>query len=576
MLFFRKKIILCLLALTLFSACSEKNPVSSKQDDTTILKPDSLYTVIIYFEDHYGNPVSGARIRIKEYTGSQLTDEQGIAVFDSLPPGNYKVMSEYSKREETNIIIFENDITLKDNKIIETKFKVPSTLTLNFRYQILHQITEQLYPLVGAEIRTEPETITVITDENGCAVIENIPMKQYTVIVTKNKIRKYKMVELTIKNGQLEEIIRTYLDDSPSVKIISPNDSLYHNIYNIHFIGYGNDFFDGELLFDAFTWYSDIDGELGTGREIMVDRLNIGHHTITLIGTDSVQNEDKYSIDIFISFFDNDTYYPIPYSGNWYYLYTITDFSVTTVQGEIEYWSLKDLKVSTNDINTRNSLMEYTITKEDSSKRCRYYVVDYYETDSNNIYVSKTTEQLIIYDDNTEIDEPIEQIDIETVYSPLYLLIKNHMDLSLLNLYETNVTASVTFSYYNSILGTYTVTKDVDVNTVYDISESEIVETKLGTYDTVPITITTGEAVRKWWLAKGIGIVKLEFNTFEFPLTATLYDTNIFSFSESGHAQKFAVLPIKSDHRHKKIKSPSNTPERMLELCRFLRELCPQ
>jgi len=50
--------------------------------------------------------------------------------------------------------------------------------------------------------------------------------------------------------------------------------------------------------------------------------------------------------------------------------------------------------------------------------------------------------------------------------------------------------------------------------------------------------IFTEDTVRKWWLAKGIGIIQLEYNAFDFPLTATLYDTNIFTFYENSQAKK--------------------------------------
>ena len=183
---------------------------------------------------------------------------------------------------------------------------------------------------------------------------------------------------------------------------------------------------------------------------------------------------------------------------------------------------------------------------------------------------------LIIYDNHTGINETIEQIDIETIYSPGYLLIKNHMDFSSEISYETTVTTDVTWSYYNINFGSKTFKDTFDMITSYDIGDTEIITTNFGTFKTVPLISTTGDTVRKWWLARGIGIVQLELNTFEYPLIAALYDTNIFTFFEYTNVEKNAVLPSNSDHFQKELKNQQNTPERMMELCRFLRTLCPQ
>ena len=529
------KILFILILLMLSVICNgcEKDPVSMGDKEHENASEQEVYglsTIIVTCNDEKGRPLKEGRVALypdnnTNFIKKQFTNEIGIAVFDSISSGNYTVIAWYYAPDKASIYQFEDYIDIKNNQIIETKFIVPS-----YGGIIISPINEQ-QPII---------TLLIIKDGN----IENIQMGIPNI--------------------------------SPIVSIISPNDNNYQNNCDIQLIGDGFDIEDGELSFDAYTWYSDIDGELGTGREIKVDRLNIGHHTISLTCTDSNQNETETSIELKVYFFNENTYYPIPYEGYWNYQYINGDFTVNTIQGEREFWSITNLKVSTVDVNTRNSLMEFTITRDDSTKSCLYHVVDYYETDSDNAYVSKTTEQLIIYDDNIGIDEPIEQIDIETDYSPRYLLIKNHMDIPSVSSYDTNVTANVTWSYNYSDGGTITFSENIAIETTYEVGEPETIESELGTFDTVPLTITTGEAVRKWWLAKGIGIVKLEFNTFEFPLSATLYDTNIFSFAENGQAQKYAVSHSYPDHIQKELKNQSNTPERMLELCRLLRGLCPQ
>ena len=208
-----------------------------------------------------------------------------------------------------------------------------------------------------------------------------------------------------------------------------------------------------------------------------------------------------------------------------------------------EQWTLKDIEVKTEELNIRKTCMHYNITKGNEIKNCSYSLADYYDITENAVYVTKTVEKMIVYEGIFRDDEPFEQIDIKTVYNQPYLLINNHMDLSSIRSYDTNVKAIVTCSYYHSNLGTITFTEN---------------------------------AVRKWWLARGIGIVKLEFNTFEFPLAAILYDTNIFSFSEGNQAEKIASFTSMSGRFRKECTAPPDTPERMLELCRLLRGICPQ
>ena len=69
-------------------------------------------------------------------------------------------------------------------------------------------------------------------------------------------------------------------------------------------------------------------------------------------------------------------------------------------------------------------------------------------------------------------------------------------------------------------------------STSYEIGETESIDTGIGTYEAVPFIIRSDGTERTWWLAKGIGIVQLSYDSFGFPLTATMTDTNVPSFSE--------------------------------------------
>ena len=126
-------------------------------------------------------------------------------------------------------------------------------------------------------------------------------------------------------------------------------------------------------------------------------------------------------------------------------------------------------------------------------------------------------------------------------------------------------------------LGSKNFTETLDIVTSVDIGGSEIIETDIGTYDAAVLTITQGETVRKWWLAKGIGIIQLEYNTFDIPQIATLSNTNVLTFSEDNHANRISIPLNYGDNNLRKVfKSSPDTSERMLELCAFLRGLCPR
>ena len=67
----------------------------------------------------------------------------------------------------------------------------------------------------------------------------------------------------------------------------------------IPFIGSAMDAEDGELTGGALVWTSDVDGQIGTGKEFSA-ALSEGTHTVTLTATDSDGNEgtDAITFDV--------------------------------------------------------------------------------------------------------------------------------------------------------------------------------------------------------------------------------------------------------------------------------------
>ncbi|MFC1550946.1 hypothetical protein ACFL6P_00135 [Candidatus Latescibacterota bacterium] len=440
-------------------------------------------------------------------------------------------------------------------------------------------------PIRGAEISTEPETVTLITDDEGRADFGIVPFRPYGFQIKKYNVvqrhEEYEYGNIVIRNGTLENreneinLSKRQLRN-PEIDIISPVDNHYQRNNNINLICDGYDFEDDILPDSAFIWYSDIDGELGTGKELYIDRLSVGNHLITLVGTDSHHMQTEKTIHLKLSFFDDDSYFPLPYTGYWYYRYEPSDFTVADDIRGVEHWSLDELRVSAKDVDTRNSSLNYTITRGDTTKYYQYEIIDHYVTDSENIYITKTSEQLRIFDDEAMNTVPTEQLDIETKYTPQHLLVKQYIDVNAQSSYEIFGAAEVTWEYRNVNSYTQTHLETIDINTSYELGTTESVNTSLGSYDAIPLTILSEGTERIWWLVKGIGIVRLAYDSFGFPLTAELYETNMSSLSGQSAAGRILKTSYGRNSLRKILNAPPETPERMLELSRILRGLCPR
>ncbi len=551
--------LLLLLSSPFFLNC-EKIPTSSEQKN--------LSNISVLVQDEFGTPLKGVQVRTFPGTVQQITNKSGQTEISDIPEGNYQVVI-----SRADIPIFYREVRLRKNKPQNLTFIIATKITITVAVTDIYG-----RPIQNIEVSTSPHTSKVLTDTVGLAVLENVPVRRYTFIVTRNNAMVYiPNKSLIIRNGVLQDIKIEIDSQPPFVKITEPKNNNYEDIFDIHLTAEGFDFEDGALQFDAFTWYSDIDGELGTGKELTVDRLSIGHHIITLAGTDIDQKVTERFIKLNLYYFEEGSYFPLPWGGYWNYRYHTPEFSITD-RNVTENWILSDLKVSMEDINTRNCLLEYTIESENRTKHCLYYVVDYFETDVDNIYVAKTIENLKIWHGRNTDDKPSSEMNIETVYSPRYLFIKNHMDLLGQDSFESTVTADIFWNFEDVYYGSKTFRETMEVYTFVDIGDIESIETEQGTFDTTTLEVFQGETSRKWWLAKGIGMVQLDYNTIESHQIATLYDTNIYDYNEILQFKKPSAYSLGPQRHHimKVLDYPLDTPEGNLELCKFLRSFCPR
>ena len=92
---------------------------------------------------------------------------------------------------------------------------------------------------------------------------------------------------------------------APTAEITAPADaSEFFNTELITFTGTGTDVEDGALTGASLVWTSDVDGELGTGVELLdvdASTLTLGAHVITLTATDADGATGEASINITIN-----------------------------------------------------------------------------------------------------------------------------------------------------------------------------------------------------------------------------------------------------------------------------------
>jgi hypothetical protein len=94
----------------------------------------------------------------------------------------------------------------------------------------------------------------------------------------------------------------TVADKPPEVGIFSPAAGSVHSPGTLLSLeGFATDLEDGPITADAqFVWQSDRDGELGRSRQLDIDTLSPGWHTLTLQATDSDHATAETSIAILI------------------------------------------------------------------------------------------------------------------------------------------------------------------------------------------------------------------------------------------------------------------------------------
>lgn len=144
---------------------------------------------------------------------------------------------------------------------------------------------------------------------------------------------------ITASDGFRSAIIETSIlsipEHRPSVDMIAPKPEAYFaERQGFTLAARGYDIEDGNLLSESFKWQSDIDGNIGIGKKVILaaSDLTPGDHKITVTATDSSGMQSTATTDITISL-----YKIVPFANN--------DYVSADLDAEIE------IDVVLNDIN---------------------------------------------------------------------------------------------------------------------------------------------------------------------------------------------------------------------------------
>ncbi len=382
-------------------------------------------------------------------------------------------------------------------------------------------------PISNGVLYTVPQTAEVTTDSEGWATFENIVVRDYSLSLRRSGFPTY-TITVTPDPENSGEVLFTVDSEEPNASITAPTSGKFMSVENIVFTGLGSDLEDGELSGDSLVWRSSIDGEIGRGSEIRPTSMTIGEHNITLTAYDSDQKKDEKTIVVTISDYAPDSYFPFFRNAEWDFEHIEPRFSFRNENGSLELWEIFSLHVDILDGNVRTSTISYRVTTGGRVKNYDYKISDHIFLENNNVYVSKTVEEIKIWDGNPYGD-PDEELMLTTEYSPAFLIVPSVNDIPE-NYSETKSYAlSVLWTYNDRIFGDQEKTEHYSRDALLTTGTKETVTAYYKDFDAIPVYLSMDGMIRNWYLSQGVGLVYLEYNSFveDLPPKAHLVDTNL-------------------------------------------------
>ncbi|MDP2982374.1 MAG: carboxypeptidase-like regulatory domain-containing protein [Candidatus Latescibacter sp.] len=535
----------------IFSGCGKKTVGNDE-----IQQGSSGITVTVQHDS--GRLLPGFEISTQPATMRIFSDSTGYAALVNIPKGTYEVSV-----KKADFPVFSKAATVDIGEIQKILFTYIPTVNVS-----IYDDTGRSCP--GAKILTKPPTFEFVTNQNGIAICNNMPQTplQFT-------IKRANYADTILEVPSLKPTVDLVVASaSPIITIISPiHDTVIPSPSNVKLTGGGYDLEDGVLPDSSLAWFSDRDGRLGSGQTLIVPYLSPGSHKITLQGTDSDKKTSQTTIPVTVKDFQLNSYFPIPSGETWSYRYMIPEFYIANQDKNSEFWSLQNISVRIDGFQ-RITELYWDVTVQQVVTHRRLTLTDYLEVENGNIYIIKTTE-------NTKewkgIMPPYLTMDVTTSYTPRYLFLKNTTDVQAEKHYESTVQSETIWSYiyYSEVSENY---HEINIlTTSIQVEDEKSIQTDKGIFSAVNLTITQKNAVKKWSLTKGIGLVRTEDNAFNPSAVAVLRDASIYRFYTLP-AQKTviepALNPIPPQHLNFEIDRTSFESMRAFE--KFLVGFCPR
>ena len=388
-------------------------------------------------------------------------------------------------------------------------------------------------PVVGGTLYTNPQTTEAVTDNEGKAVLENIEVRDYTILLRRNGFPTY-TTKVTPDVANPQELLFVIISESPSVSVLYPSRDTFLSTESVTLSGTARDPEDGDLPDSAYVWSSNIDGELGAGPSISPVGMSLGQHQITLEATDSDTKTSTASVLVTIASFSADSYFPLFENASWIYRHNTAKFSFRNEDDYLENWELSDISVLFND-NVRTSSIVYNVVIGGTSKEYHYVVQDYINFVGDDIYVEKTVEDIKIWNGNP-YGNPKDELILTTEYSPHFLMIPsvNNVPENFSQTVTHNI--STAWTYNDQFFDEREKTENFNRVAVLTTGERETITANYKKFEAIQITLSIDGLVRKWQLTQGIGLVSQTYNAFDsaIPPVADMVTTNLSVMTAKG------------------------------------------
>lgn len=394
-------------------------------------------------------------------------------------------------------------------------------------------------PVPDATVTALPDETQLTADAGGIARFDLVSEDTASLVVTREHYEDH-IEPVTREMLDSGEIAITLPTVGPEVAIFTPSEgTVVVAGSDVSFSAQGFDPDDGALD-GEITWSSDLEGELGTGAEIVRGMIRVGTQVITCEATDSDGNTASASVTITVAEqTDSPSYFPMAASSWWQYRHPTITYFVTRDDGLVEDWTLGNLRVDIDASGRRSMALDIRYTLRSIRKYYTYEVVDQLKLDNQSLYVTGTTESIILRENS--IDNPVfYSADVTTDYTPDYLLIPYVKNPMVLPEYDSTVWVDMSWKYKAPFDPELLYTESYSIDTSVSVGNPEYVSTPYLNINAVPVTFTQGDAYKKWWLVPGIGILKMEYTSYTIPTTAEL---EFSSIPQSAAQQPPAKLP---------------------------------